>query len=259
MPDVSADLYEMVSKSWRNWIDKDATIKATYNRIRDGTATYREAHRFAELSGDYLAKAFGMIDSSMLPDGKMYYNIAMDVVLPACKSNYELVSDVAVAVQDIANKEANITLGAKAAKMDEANITSIINKITSYENYDDAAWLLKEPIVNFSISTVDRTVEENARVQYSAGINATIERISMGNCCDWCEEVAGTYDYSEVKGRGSDVFRRHNNCRCLVLYKNGKRMENAHSKVSYKDYKDAMQSWQKSVESRKKSTKTVKS
>ena len=93
MADVSPELLEMVRTAYSGWIEADPAINAMYKRIRDGTATFEQANKFAEKSGQFLARAFGLIEQDMLPDGKMYYNIAMDVVMPACEMNYKVVAD----------------------------------------------------------------------------------------------------------------------------------------------------------------------
>ncbi|WP_205422898.1 hypothetical protein [Granulicatella sp. zg-ZJ] len=50
------------------------------------------------------------------------------------------------------------------------------------------------------------------------GLSPKIIRTHTGNCCDWCRNLAGVYDYPKVP---KDVYRRHGNCRCTVDYKPG--------------------------------------
>jgi hypothetical protein len=51
--------------------------------------------------------------------------------------------------------------------------------------------------------------------------------------CPWCENLAGTYDYADVKATGSDVYRRHENCRCIVTYQQGANRQDAWSKTTW--------------------------
>lgn len=48
-------------------------------------------------------------------------------------------------------------------------------------------------------------------------------RRSAGKCCDWCNEIVGTYKYPDVS---KYVYRRHDRCKCTVTYdfKKGKAM-----------------------------------
>ena len=50
----------------------------------------------------------------MLPDGRMYYNIAKSVVEPLLKGNYELVTDICGEVQKQINQ--NVGIGINAIK-----------------------------------------------------------------------------------------------------------------------------------------------
>ncbi len=42
----------------------------------------------------------------------------------------------------------------------------MVEKITEYDNFEDAKWLLDEPVVNFIQSIVDDVVKENVEFQY---------------------------------------------------------------------------------------------
>ena len=136
MTDVSPELLETVRTAYSGWIEADPGINAMYKRIRDGTATFEQANKFAEKSGQFLARAFGLIEQDMLPDGKMYYNIAMNVVMPACEMNYNVVAEMAQQVMKLENARNNVPLGARIAKMGRENIENIIDKLVAYETYE---------------------------------------------------------------------------------------------------------------------------
>ena len=99
-------------------------------------------------------------------------------------------------------------------------------------HFDKIKYMLKEPLINLGQSIVDEAVRSNADFQYKAGLSPKIVRTSTGNCCEWCDKLAGTYEYSDVRKTGNNVWRRHSYCRCLVDYHpgNGKK-QNAHTKI----------------------------
>ena len=74
---------------------------------------------------------------------------------------------------------------------------------------------MKEPIVTFSQSVVDDTLKKNIDFQAKAGLKPKIVRKLVGKACDWCRNLAGSYDYPKVP---SDVYHRHERCRCTVEY-----------------------------------------
>lgn len=230
MDDITPSLLSAIQTDFQEMFDKSSIISSLYAKVRDGTATYVEANEFAIETGDILAKVFSNnLSSAVLPDGKMYYNIAERIIGPMMSNNYDLISEVTQQVQSLLNKSASIGIKAIKPELNQDRIDGIINKVSSIDHYDDVAWVLDEPIKNFSQSIVDDSIRENAEFHAKSGMKSVIVRKVAGNCCDWCKEVAGTYTYPDNVPR--DVYRRHQRCRCTVDYvpKNGK-VQNVHTR-----------------------------
>lgn len=239
MEDIAPKLLEQIKNDFEKRFAKSKKLKGLYKRISDGTANYEEAHEFAIEVGEILKSVFGEnISSSVLPDGRMYYNIADRVIRPMLENNYNIAAEVSAEVQTALNKSAGIGIKAVKPKMNEDKVQGIVDIVSGKENYDDIAYMLGEPVVNFTQSVVDDTVRENANFQYNAGMRPRIIRTSTGKCCDWCSNLEGTYEYPNVP---KDIYRRHKNCKCMVVYNpaDGKRkVQNIHSKQwqSEKEY-----------------------
>lgn len=76
-------------------------------------------------------------------------------------------------------------------------------------------------------SQYDRNMKKGAETCASAGLKTYIVRDSGSGCCKWCDEVSGRFVYgSEPK----DVYRRHDNCTCTVVYESGRGRQNVWSK-----------------------------
>lgn len=231
MQDITPSLLKAIQDDFKRRFEASENIKLLYNKLKNKSATYREAHEFAAEVGECLAGAFGTLSADMLPDGRMYYNIAEQILNATMRNNHNIISEVTEQVQKALNERANIGIKAIKPELNQSRIDSIINKIANSESYDDIAWLLEAPIVNFSLCIVDDAIRENAEFQYNAGLNPRIVRTSTGKCCEWCNRLTGVYDYEKVRNKGNDVFRRHNNCRCIVEYDphDGK-LQNVHTK-----------------------------
>jgi uncharacterized Fe-S cluster protein YjdI len=229
MQDVAPELLKIIKEDFESNFNKSETIANLYEKVRDGTATYAEANEFAIETGELLANAFQRnISSDVLPDGKMYYNIGKRVVEPLMIENYNLVSDICQQAQTCVNKNANIGIKAMVPELNNDRINGIINRVSSEDSFDDIAWILDEPVKNFSQSIVDDSIRKNAEFQYGAGMQPKIVRKLAGGCCDWCREVSGTYKYPDVP---KDVYRRHQRCRCTVDYDSGNgKVQNVHTK-----------------------------
>ena len=227
MDDIAPALLEKISNAFQSNIAKNHKISILLSKVEEGAATYTESLQYSELVGNELSKALTEnIASAMLPDGKMYYNIAQRVLQPMLKSNYDLVSDIAQRVQQSLNDAAGIGLKAQKAKLNQSRIDGIVNRISSESTFDDVAWILAEPIINFSMSISDDTLKTNMEFQGKAGMAPKIVRTTAFKGCDWCKKLAGTYTYPDVP---KDVYRRHDNCRCTVDYVAGSKKQSVHS------------------------------
>lgn len=195
------------------------------DKLQNGTAAYADAYEYALEVGTALSDTFGEeLSSDVLPDGKMYFNIANRVVRDPLTRAYQLIADECEGVQKKLNTAAGIGLKAQRPDYPENRIKGFIDRLSSEPDYDKVSWMLKEPVKTFSESIVDDSVKKNAEMHYNAGLSPQIIRSAAAHCCEWCNDVAGTYPYPNVP---KDVYRRHNFCRCQVEYdpRNGKRQD----------------------------------
>ena len=220
MDDIVPGMLEAIKKDFEKSMENNPAINRIAELLKNGTATYKDANNYATWTGQLHSGAIKKnIKVDMLPDGRMYYNIADRVIGSALGKNHELISDVAVKVQESMNKSAGIGIKAVKPKINQDRIDGLVEKLANEENFEKAKWLLDEPIVNFSQSIIDDTVKTNAELHAKSGLSPVIIRKSSGKCCDWCKEIVGTYTYPNVP---DEIYRRHRYCRCTVEYDPGK-------------------------------------
>ena len=200
-----------------------AKIKADFVRIlgnaRVTAKTYIGAADYAETVGEALAQAFQLnVSSSVLPNGKLYQNIAESIIRPMMQNNYELVSSATIEVQQVLNNAANLSIKPQVAPINNEKITGIINRASSATRFDDVAWVLGEPIRTFTRSVVDDTLKKNVTFQGRLGLTPKIIRIAEPKCCEWCSNLNGVYRYPDVP---EGVYQRHDRCRCTTDYDPG--------------------------------------
>ena len=237
--DVVPALREEISRSFQNGVMRDGRALQVSKRIRDGTATFKDAHTYAESLGENLSRALvRTLREDNLPNGRLYYNIAQRTVIPALKDNYNMVNEVAKDIQELSDKAAGVGLKSVAAEFPETRINGLIDKMTedgiTFENV--IKWL-QEPIVNNSEAFADDFVRANAKFRSDVGLKATITRIVAPGCCPWCEEKAGTYDYDKAP---DDIYQRHEYCRCTVTYQSGRRSQDVWSKRTWESSKEEL-------------------
>lgn len=235
--DIVPELLEEVRKEFEQLYGSSAVVKQAFETLKKQKATYQTVNEYAIEIGDILSKALtGSVSSSRLPDGKMYYNIANRLLADTLGRNFELVSDYAGQVQEDLNKAAKIGLQVQVPEINQDRIDGLVNRLSFEDSFDDVAWILGEPIVNYTQSIVDDSIQVNADFHAKAGLTPTISRQSTGRCCKWCDSLVGNYIYGEEP---PNFYRRHQHCRCTIDYhpKNGKR-QNSWSKKWTKESQD---------------------
>ncbi|RDW21029.1 hypothetical protein CWR48_04245 [Oceanobacillus arenosus] len=218
--DIVPELLENIQRDFNTAISRNGKLQSIQAMIEKGTATYKQANEYAVEVGEILAQTFKVhIKSDVLPDGKMYYNIAERILNPTLSNNHIIVARVSAEIQGNLNRSVGLGLKGIAPAVNQFRVDSIINRVVAEEVFDDVAWILQEPIVNFTQSIVDDTIKTNVEFQGESGLSPRIMRSAHGHPpCDWCRSMEGVYKYPDVP---EDVYKRHDRCRCTVEYDPG--------------------------------------
>lgn len=219
MEDIAPLIYEKLKQEFEEKYIDNEVIQNILKNIKKGIGNYEIANTFSIEVGNILSKVFGNnLSSEILPDGKLYFNIAERTIKPMMENNFDIINNTCMEIQKILNEESNLGIKPIPAKLNEDRVTKIIDIVSGKDKFDDIKYMLDEPIINFSQSIVDSIIKENADFHYKAGLHPKIVRNVVGNCCEWCSNLEGTYNYQDVKNTGNNVFRRHKRCRCTVTY-----------------------------------------
>lgn len=243
--DIAPELLNRILTSFETKLRGNEKLAALTDKLQNGTAAYADAYEYALEVGTALSDTFAEeLSSDVLPDGKMYFNIANRVVRDPLTRAYGLIADECEGVQTQLNTAAGIALKAQRPSFPENRIKGFIDRISSEPDYNKVSWILREPVKTYSQSVVDESIRKNAEFHYKAGLSPEIIRSAAAGCCEWCTAVEGKYPYPNVP---KDIYRRHNFCRCQVEYdpKTGKRQD-VHTRrwsdqegyVRYRDIED---------------------
>lgn len=247
--DIAPALQERIRIDFEGRVSASSTVKAVGNRIRDGTATLVDAHKYAERLGEILSDVLlAHLIEDALPDGRLYWNIADRTIRPMLENNFALANATAVEIQALIDRAAGLGLSSVSSELPTGRIKGLVDKATEAETFEEMTHWLGEPVVNCSESFFDDFVIANASARYRAGMSVTIERqlgssearsIRRGKTavryhipCEWCQRLAGTYDYGSLSP-GDDVYRRHEACRCVVTYKSGRYRQDVWSRKAW--------------------------
>lgn len=198
--------------------DQIRTMQVIESKLARKVATYADAGKYAQEIGRILTDTLREYLPEALTDG-MLYRAAAEVLLEGpMKTAGADVGKVAAEIQKQLNENAGIGLNPVVPELNQDQIDGIITGICNAESYENNVEQLMDQVANFLEGHVDDYVHENARFQSESGLTVMVQRIADGKCCEWCSALAGTYPYDDVKDRGNDVWRRHKNCHCQILY-----------------------------------------
>lgn len=230
MEDIAPQLLQQLQTRFSERVAASPKIRALYKRIKEGGATYADVENYAYCVGEALSQALGdILTPEALPDGRLYFNIADRVLRPLLADDHAMVQEAAAMVQASLNEKAGLAIKPQLVAVNEDRVAGIVNKVSNAEHFEDVAWVLDAPIVNFSQAVVDEMLEANVNFHAKAGLRPKIIRRAERKCCKWCESLAGVHDYPDVP---EDLYRRHERCRCIVEYDpgDGKKFQNVHTK-----------------------------
>lgn len=213
---------ERVDAAYEKLTAANARIKSLEKKLADGTLTMKEG---AELT-DLRAQAFGTAFSGKVLD------IAQDERESACtellRKRCDDTDEVAEAAQRGALSRQGLNLTPPTAPFEEDRARKIGHSLEDDTVPDETIQRRAKSATETMIrSQYDRNMKQGAKTCAEAGLKTYIIRDSASGCCKWCDEVAGKFAYgSEPK----DVYRRHDNCSCSVVYESGRGRQNVWSK-----------------------------
>lgn len=214
--DVTPKLLEEVRTDFSKRYAASGTIRALSKKLNAGTVTYPDAFRYAREVGNIRAKTFkNKLNSEKLPNGKMYYHIANDLLNDSLKSDYKAINQYCKVAQRNKNKQLKVGFNPQEEEIDQDNIDGLVNLISAAEQYDDRSLLLEMGLATFAKQVVDRSMQKNANFCKTIGVTVVIVRSSGAGCCPWCDSMGGTY---EIGHAPDGIFGRHNDCNCTVDY-----------------------------------------
>lgn len=253
MSEFGQDLLDHVGKDFKRKLKKDRKLKTLAKRIRDGTVMYEGANEYAVRTGELLSEAL-LGNTETL--AYMSKEVASEVLYPLLTADHDLLSTVVEQVQTNMNAQDDLGLSALLPDLDTNRIDGLIEKVSSYDLFDDARWVFGEPIINYSQAVVDQGMRKNAEASARLGMKTVIRRetapteYSRGKKivrskkgktyeypysrygdmylfpCEYCLKLAKTYDYSKIASGDRTIYRRHAHCRCTLTFERGRERQN---------------------------------
>lgn len=202
------DIREPLIEAIRN----DRKARQLYELIQNKTGTYNTASEYAIRVGECLAR--------ILRQNAPFESIAewdLENLIPQSLGlDHEYVVRACAQVQLALNADAGLGINYVPPIFDGNRAYGLVAELRNNPEFVNIERTFYDQLVNFSQNVVDESIRVNANVLSNAGVQSKIVRHPEAGACAWCRAVAGTYEYADVRRTRSDVWRRHENCRCTI-------------------------------------------
>lgn len=234
----NSKVLKKINTDYAQYMDTDVDVRQLYGKLTSGRATQPDALKFAKLSGGGLADA--VVNNI---EGELALADALAIIPEALRTNHEYVTSYLTRLQTRLDEKARIGLKPLTAPFDTDRAAGLAEEATV-----GTPELLKSQIENFSMHTVDESMQMTAESRSNAGLEVLVTRtyddvgLSGGRECEWCKErECHDMPYQEAYELG--VFERHPGCGCMITYTNsrGDTTYQANKGAWYKSSKEALE------------------
>lgn len=206
--------YEDIKEPFLRALNLDRRASYLIAEIEAGRGTYDMASEYAARVGENLAKVLrrhAPVESiaewdleNLIPQS---LGLDQSIVVYACEQ-----------VQTAMNADAGIGIRFQVPQFDRSRAYGLVTELQDNPEFTNIERSFYDQLVNFSQNIVNESIRDNAEVMARAGIKTMVIRTPDPGACEWCEEVAGVYNYEDVRDPGNDVWRQHERCKCTIDY-----------------------------------------
>ena len=154
MEDIAPQLLKEIEDVFKTKVKKDSYISKFLLKVQKGNVNFEDMQLYSKKLGELLGNTFvDVLKEDVLPDGKLYWNIAERTILPMLNNNYDLVTKASVEVQKIIDVKDGIGLKAIVPKRPDERIKGILDNVTVEGiAFAEAQKRMKENTVNILIT-----------------------------------------------------------------------------------------------------------
>lgn len=200
-----------VDKEFQKRVLKDMRLMEIRSRAKRGIATFADTAEY----NDRISNILGSVLSGRMPSVPNVERVKLCEYM--LRFLYNDTNEMCAAVQQTLDKANGIQITPQKAPFPAERVRKIAKSLTDPSVPENTIKRrAKAPVANVSKSFHDDYIRKNAAFRNDAGLDVYIVRMGTG-CCKWCSEVSGKYKFGS---QPDDIFRRHDNCDCTIIYDN---------------------------------------
>lgn len=210
--------------------ESDRAITSLLKLRENKIATYKDAEDFSKAVSSNWSKSLQKFlgANAEIPVGVTADDIE-EMVSGAMAKSYKTVAYYSSDAEAVLLKDAKVGIKPITTSIDRSRIKNMIKKLRDTAEGDvdlinDENDFLLDDYTQETVarSAVNDTIAVNSDFQTKAGLKVTIERDIGAGCCDWCNSMAGIYEYGTEP---SNFYQVHSACTCTFRKRVGKTLE----------------------------------
>lgn len=134
MTDIALELLAAIQKEYKKRIADSEILRQIRGKAKKQTAGYEDADEYAEeISRILIQTCRNRMSEEALPNGTLYYNIAMRVLKPVIQEAYQEAAQMTAQIQETINEKAGYRIKAVAPDLAAKRIDAMIEEILENE------------------------------------------------------------------------------------------------------------------------------
>ena len=220
MAEINKEFLDDLEKEFNSRYSSNKKIQTLVKNLRNSKATAEDAFEYAKEVGNLRKNVLhDCITDDVLNNEYLGYSNASTLFNDVLYKDYELINQYCKNAFTQVNKKAGINLNGISTEYDQ-NKTDGIIECAVKGPYETVRAETEEAVYTHAKCCYDTSVKRNVEFQGKSGLNPVIIRTAVGKTCKWCQSLAGTYNYLDDWDPYiyDNVYRRHSNCDCMVVY-----------------------------------------
>lgn len=194
----------------RQRIENDALLARLRRKIESGKGTFADSFAYSDRAG----KLLGDIFSRRLPDIPLEEREALCVEL--LRDRYTDINELCDRVQKALDEAQGLHLAPQHAPFNGERAHQIGSSLRDLSKHVEILQRRAESAPATATRAMhDDRMKAESKFRSRAGLKCTVNRVAASECCEWCDRVAGKYEYDDTP---DDLWRRHDNCKCSIVY-----------------------------------------